>query len=379
MWSFGILFRLSRDISSLYFPITHVHPILLSNYFYGLNYSLFNLTEHSQLRFSRTGAPADRRQMSETTVTLEDFEGLQAQLLQMKTENYNLLEQVEAAKKRSSLTPQQIAEKLRVDNLQIRVRLNQCMKEKEQLTEQLKLVKIAQFLQSEHVYEMASVPDINTIPQQLRPLASEVFKLLEDVKAQIVRRAFVNAQLSELGKRSKKLSRVAEQLQAQIDTLRQTQKTELAAVDAARDEMQKLENETAALRNELQASAPKTKSVNPDDLKTIARRTRAVEAEIQERKKKHAALVEDLSAKIAEYDRKLEDSQSSKVVMEKKTQQKIWALQAEINRRRGIVVHSSKSTSRQDSAELFLESKRLIGEIAKKQEEVFLKIKQQKN
>ena len=135
--------------------------------------------------------------------------------------------------------------------------------------------------------------------------------------------------------------------------------------------MQKLENETAALRNELQASAPKTKSVNPDDLKTIARRTRAVEAEIQERKKKHAALVEDLSAKIAEYDRKLEDSQSSKVVMEKKTQQKIWALQAEINRRRGIVVHSSKSTSRQDSAELFLESKRLIGEIAKKQEEVW--------
>ena len=159
MWSLKILFTLSRDISSLYFQIIHLYPILLYHYFYGLNYSIFNLTEHSQLRFSRTGAPADRRQMSETTVTLEDFEGLQAQLLQMKTENYNLLEQVEAAKKRSSLTPQQIAEKLRVDNLQMRVRLNQCMKEKEQLTEQLKLVKIAQFLQSEHVYEMQALKE----------------------------------------------------------------------------------------------------------------------------------------------------------------------------------------------------------------------------
>ena len=97
MWSFKILFTLSLDISSLYFQIIHLYPILLYHYFYGLNYSIFNLTEHSQLRFSRTGAPADRRQMSETTVTLEDFEGLQAQLLQMKTENYNLLEQVEAA------------------------------------------------------------------------------------------------------------------------------------------------------------------------------------------------------------------------------------------------------------------------------------------
>ena len=57
--------------------------------------------------------------------------------------------------------------------------------------------------------------------------------------------------------------------------------------------------------------------------------------------------------------------------MEKKTQQKIWALQAEINRRRGIVVHSSNTTSRKDSAELFLESKRLIAQIAQKQQEVW--------
>lgn len=311
--------------------------------------------------------------MSEpSTVTLEDFEGLQAQLLQMKTENYNLRDQVEAAKKRSSLTPQQIAENLRVENLQIRVRLNQCVKEKEQLTDQLKLVKIAQFLQLQNLYEATSIPDINTIPQQLRPLASEVFQLMDDVKKQIVRRAFVDTELSELGKRSKTLSRVGEQLQAQIDAMRADQTRELGLIDTAREQMQRLESETTTLRNELQAVvAPKSKSVNPDDLKAIARRSRAVEAEIAERKAKHAALMEDLSAKIASYDRKLDDAQSAKAVMEKKTQQKIWALQAEINRRRGIVVHSSNTTSRKDSAELFLESKRLIAQIAQKQQEVW--------
>lgn len=311
--------------------------------------------------------------MSEpSTVTLEDFEGLQAQLLQMKTENYNLRDQVEAAKKRSSLTPQQIAENLRVENLQIRVRLNQCVKEKEQLTDQLKLVKIAQFLQLQNLYEATSIPDINTIPQQLRPLASEVFQLMDDVKKQIVRRAFVDTELSELGKRSKTLSRVGEQLQAQIDTMRADQTRELGLIDTAREQMQRLESETTTLRNELQAViAPKSKAVNPDDLKAIARRSRAVEAEIAERKAKHAALMEDLSAKIASYDRKLDDAQSAKAVMEKKTQQKIWALQAEINRRRGIVVHSSNTTSRKDSAELFLESKRLIAQIAQKQQEVW--------
>ena len=311
--------------------------------------------------------------MSEpSTVTLEDFEGLQAQLLQMKTENYNLRDQVEAAKKRSSLTPQQIAENLRVENLQIRVRLNQCVKEKEQLTDQLKLVKIAQFLQLQNLYEATSIPDINTIPQQLRPLASEVFQLMDDVKKQIVRRAFVDTELSELGKRSKTLSRVGEQLQAQIDAMRADQTRELGLIDTAREQMQRLESETTTLRNELQAVvAPKSKAVNPDDLKAIARRSRAVEAEIAERKAKHAALMEDLSAKIASYDRKLDDAQSAKAVMEKKTQQKIWALQAEINRRRGIVVHSSNTTSRKDSAELFLESKRLIAQIAQKQQEVW--------
>jgi hypothetical protein len=58
-------------------------------------------------------------------------------------------------------------------------------------------------------------------------------------------------------------------------------------------------------------------------------------------------------------------------VLQKKTSQKICALQAEINKRRGIVVHSSKSGSRKDSAQLFLESKKLIAQIAQKQQEVW--------
>lgn len=306
------------------------------------------------------------------SVTLEDFQSLQAQLLQMKTENYNLQEQLEAAKRRSALSPQQIAENLKNENIQLRVRINQCMKEREQLTDQLKLVKIYQFLQNQNLYEATSIPDLQTMPQQLVPIATGVFQLMDDVKQQIVRRAFLDTQVNELGKKTKSLGRTGEQLQAQIDTMRANQKIELAGVDSARETMQKLEAETSSLREAIQAAVnPKSSSASPEDLKSIQRKISFLMEENEGRKRKHAELMESLNSQIDTCNRKLEDSTASKLVMEKKMHQKIWALQAEINKRRGIVVHSSKTTSRQDSAQLFLESKRLISEIANKQQELW--------
>ncbi|OHT06562.1 hypothetical protein TRFO_25376 [Tritrichomonas foetus] len=306
------------------------------------------------------------------SVTLADFESLQNQLLQMKTENYSLREQIESAKKRSSLTPQQISENIKKENVQLRVRINQASKETEQLTEQLKLVKISQFLQLQNLYEATTIPDINTMPEKLKPLASDVFKLMDNVKQQIVRRAFLDTQVNELGKKTKSLGRTGETLQSQIDSMRLKQKSELASVDEAREKMQKLEAETAKLREDIQAATvPKANMSNPEDLKSIQRKIANLEEEHQNRKAKNQLTVAELTAKIEDYNRRLEDATSSKIVLEKKMHQKVWALQAEINKRRGIVVHSSKTQSRKDSAQLFLESKRLIGQIAEKQQDVW--------
>ncbi|KAH0785347.1 hypothetical protein GPJ56_010758 [Histomonas meleagridis] len=306
------------------------------------------------------------------SVTIEDFQTLQAQLLELKTKNYNLLEQIEAAKKRSNLSPQQVAENFRNENLQIRVKISQSMKEREQLTEQLKFVKISKFLQAHNLYESNTMPDINTIPTELHPIATEVAQLIDDVKQQIVRRAFLDTQVNELGKKTKSLGRTGEQLQQQLSNLRIQQKTELASVDESREIMQKLESETNQLREAIKvATASQQNSPSTDDLKTVLRKISSLEQEIEEKKTIHLKRIEELQSKIAEYDRKLEDSESSKRVIEKKVHQKIWALQNEINKRRGIVVHSSKTAPRKDSAQMFLESKDLIGQIAKKQQEVW--------
>lgn len=306
------------------------------------------------------------------SVTLADFEALQKQLLQMKTENYSLKEQVEAAKKRSSLTPQQISENIKKENVQLRIRINQAIQETEQLNDQLKLVKIGQFLQLQNLYEATVIPDISTMPEKLKPLATDVFQLMDNVKQQIARRAFLDTQVNELQKKTKSLGRTGENLQAQVDEMRIKQKTEMANMEEAREKLQKLKAETAQLREELQATKiPKMSMSNPEELALLQKKINVITAEYEKRKIDHEKTIEELNSKIDEYNRRLEDDTSSKIVLEKKMHQKVWALQAEINKRRGIVVHSSKSASRKDSAQLFLESKNLINDIAKKQQEVW--------
>lgn len=306
------------------------------------------------------------------SVTLTDFEALQKQLLQMKTENYSLREQIETAKKRSSLTPQQISENLKKENVQLRVRINQAIKETEKLTEQLKLVKISHFLQIQNLYDTSSIPDINSMPEKLRPIATEVFQLMNNVKQQIARRAYLDTQASELTKKSKSLGRTGEMLQNQVDEMRLKQKNEIASMEEANEKLKKLKAETAKLREELQSSkTSKAELSNPADLASIQKKIANLNLEFENRKQKHNQIIEDLKAKIDDYNRRLEDASSSKIVLEKKMHQKVWALQSEINKRRGIVVHSSKNASKKDSAQLFLESKRMINEIAQKQQEVW--------
>jgi chromosome segregation ATPase len=173
-------------------------------------------------------------------VTLQDFESLQAQLLQEKTENYNLQEQLEEAKRRSSLTPAQIADRLRNDCYQLRLRIQQQQKESETLTDQLHLVKISQFLHLTNIWESPTIPDLNNIPQELRPSASEVVQLIKDVKEQLNRKSFLDTQINELQKKSKTLGRAGDVLQSSIDEMRARQKTELSAVDSARQQLQRL-------------------------------------------------------------------------------------------------------------------------------------------
>jgi chromosome segregation ATPase len=306
------------------------------------------------------------------TVTLQDFESLQAQLLQEKTENYNLQEQLEAAKRRSSLTPAQMADRLRSDCSQLRVRLQQQQKENETLTYQLHLVKISQFLHLTTIWESPTNPDLNPIPPELRESASEVMHLIKDVKEQLNRKSFLETQINELQKKSKTLGRAEDALHSSIDEMRVRQKSELSAVDSAREQLQRLEREAAALREQLQAvTSAGASSANPEDLKTTHRRIARMENQIQQRRERNKTVIASLEAKITENNRHLDDARSAETVLNKKMIQKRLALQTEINRRRGIIVHSSRISARGDSAQLFLESKNLIGKFAQKQQEVW--------
>ena len=305
------------------------------------------------------------------SVTIEDFQTLHSQLLQLKTENFNLQEQISIAKKRSNLSPQQIAENLKNSNLQIRVRISQCMKEREKLNSQLKFVKIAKFLQTQNLSEAVNIPEINSIPSELKQTAKEIYELIDDVKQQIVRRAFLETQINELGKKSKSLGRTGENLQSQVDNLRMQQKSEQIDVDKAKETMQRLESETTSLREMIQMNNIKQNNFCEDDLKNITKKIENLEKQRDERKEKHKTFMNDINLKIEEYDRNLEDAHSSKIIMEKKLHQKIWAIQAEINKRRGIIVYSTSKTTKSDSTNMFLESKKLIEQITKKQQEVW--------
>ena len=303
------------------------------------------------------------------SVTLEDFEAVQQQVIQIRTENKQLKDQVEAAKKRSTMSGPQIVDALKNDNLQLRVTINQLMKEKEQLTEKMKLIDIIKFLQNQNLYEAVSVPDIQSMPQQIRSIATEVFSLMDDVKQQVVKRSLLDTQVNELSKKSKNLGREGDKLQKKIADLRAKQKSEMQEFENSRKELQELEAETAKLRDSISlASSPKVTKLTAEDLRVLQKRVQTLEQEIQKRKEEHEKLCESLKQKIEEHDRNIEDSNAAKQVIEKKLQQKIWTFQAEINKRKGIVVHPGKNGTKQDSTQLFMESKRLIESIADMQQ-----------
>ena len=299
------------------------------------------------------------------SVTLEDFQAVQEQVIQIKTENMKLKEQIEAAKKRSTMSGPQIVETLKNDNLQLRVTINQAMKEKEQLTEKMKLIDIIKFLQNQNLYEATSIPDVQSMPQQIRSIATEVFSLMDDVKQQVVKRSLLDTQVNELSKQSKKLGRDSEKLQKKIADLRAKQKAEMQELENSRKELQDLEVETTKLRDSISlASSQRVTRLTTEDLRVLQKRVQTLEQDMEKRKEEHTKLCETLQQKIEEHDRNIEDANATKQVIEKKLQQKIWTFQAEINKRRGIVVHPGKNGTRQDSTQLFMESKRLIESIA---------------
>jgi chromosome segregation ATPase len=263
-----------------------------------------------------------------------------------------------------------MAERLRSDCHQLRLRIQQQQKESETLTNQLRLVKISQFLHLPNIWECPHLPDLSNLPAELSQSASDVLQLIRDVKEQLNRKSFLDTQIDELQKKSKTLGRAGDALQGAIDEMRGRQRAELAAVDESRERLQRVEAETAALRERLQAASPAA-AANPEEVRAALRRAAHAEEQIRERRERHAALVAALEAQIAQCNRRLDDARAVEAVLRKKTAQKRTALQSEINKRRGIVVHSSRTASRKDAAGLFLESRMLIEQLAKRQQEVW--------
>ena len=303
------------------------------------------------------------------SVTLDDFQAVQEQVILLKKENMELKDQVEAAKKRSSMSGPQIVENLKSDNLQLRVTINQLMKEKEKMVEKMRFISIIQFLQHQNLYEAETIPDVQTMPQHVRPVAQEVISLMDDVKQQILRRSFLDTQVNELSKKTKTLGRDGEKLQAKIAELREKQKEEMASLEASRATLQSLEAETAKLRGSLsEVTSQRTTHFTQDDLKILQKKTVSLEEEIKVKKADNKKVIDELNAKIDQHNRDIEDATAAKTVINKKLQQKISALQSEINKRRGIVVRPGKSGTLQNATQLFMESKKLIESIAEKQQ-----------
>ena len=100
----------------------------------------------------------------------------------------------------------------------------------------------------------------------------------------------------------------------------------------------------------------------------MKKRVKDVEEEIEKKKENHKICVDEITAKIEEHNRTLEDAQATMKLIPKKNQQKIKALQDEINKRRGVVVHSGKENVH-DTSKLFKRSKKLIDGIATMQQE----------
>ena len=304
------------------------------------------------------------------SVTLSDYENVQEQVIKLRNENEEIKKQIEAARKRQAMTSSQLQDEIKANIVELKVSKSQLIREQQNTVERIKLYQLQNYLETRNIIEEVEIPAVKSLPDSLKPVATEVIQLINEYKEQLARKAFLETQASDLSKKTKNLEKTSEQLQEKVQNLREKQKQETEEVSLKNAELQQLEQETRKLRELISAAnVPKTTQLTQENLDRLKRRVKELETTIANKKEKHNQVVSDLTEKIESHNRELDDSAAMMKLIPKKNKQKIKALQDEINKRRGVVVHASKSGSTQDASKLFTTSKQLIESIATRQQE----------
>ena len=303
------------------------------------------------------------------SVTIADYEAIQEQVIKFRKENEELKEQINAAKKRQAMTSAQLQEEIKSNIVELKVSKSQLIREQQATVERIKLSQLQNYLETKNILEETEIPAVKSLPDKLKGIATEVLKLVDEYKEQVARKVFFDTQASDLNRKTKSLEKTGEQLQAKVQELRDKQKQETEEVAQKNFELQKQEQETRRLRELISAAnAPRSAQLTPENLSRLKKRVKDVEEGIEKKKENHKKFVDEITAKIEAHNRTLEDAQATMKLIPKKNQQKIKALQDEINKRRGVVVHQGKDGTH-DANELFKRSKKLIDGIATMQQE----------
>lgn len=303
------------------------------------------------------------------SVTIADYEAIQEQVIKFRKENEELRDQINAAKKRQSMTSTQLQEEIKSNIIELKVTKSQLIREQHATIERIKLSQLQNYLETKNILEETEIPAVKSLPDRLKGVATEVLQLVDEYKEQIARKVFYETQASDLSRKTKNLEKTSDQLQSKVQELRDKQKLETEEVAQKNLELQKLEQETRRLRELISAaSAPRSAQLTPENLDRLKKRAKEIEDGIEKKKENHKKIVVSITAKIEEHNRTLEDASATMKLIPKKNQQKIKALQDEINKRRGVVVHSGKESDH-DTSKLFSHSKKLIESIASMQQE----------
>ena len=304
------------------------------------------------------------------SVTLSDYEAIQEQVIKIRKENEEIKRQIDAAKKRQAMTSAELQEEIKSNIVELKVSKSQLLREQQNTVERIKLWQLQNYLETKNIVEEVEIPAVKSLPDSLKPIATEVLQLVDEYKEQLARKVYMETQALDLSKRTKNLEKNSEQLQNKVQELREKQKLETDEVAKKNNELQKLEQETRKLRELISAAnAPKQTQLTPENLERLKKKVKDVEQNIAAKKESHQQIINELTEKIEAHNRELEDSTAMMKLIPKKNKQKIKALQDEINKRRGVVVHSSKSGSSQDASKLFSQSKQMIEAIAVRQQE----------
>ena len=173
------------------------------------------------------------------SVTLSDYEAIQEQVIKIRKENEEIKRQIDAAKKRQAMTSAELQEEIKSNIVELKVSKSQLLREQQNTVERIKLWQLQNYLETKNIVEEVEIPAVKSLPDSLKPIATEVLQLVDEYKEQLARKVYMETQALDLSKRTKNLEKNSEQLQNKVQELREKQKLETDEVAKKNNELQR--------------------------------------------------------------------------------------------------------------------------------------------